>query len=73
MIAAVGAVQRCPSARRWWRTLQAHAAPEPDPDAAVADEHADPQEPRRVVRPTDPQPVDVPPVPGLRPLERRCA
>lgn len=73
MIATIGAVQRCRSVRRRGRALQAHATPEPDPDAAGADEHADPQEPRRVVRPSDPQPVDVPPVPGLRPLERRRA
>lgn len=73
MSAGVGVVAWCPPARRRWQPLQAHTTPESDPDAPDAGEHVDPQDPRRVVRPTDPQPIAVPPVPALRPLERRRA
>lgn len=67
-------LQRLPRpALRRWQPLQAHTAPEPDCDAPDAGEPADPRDPRHVVRPSDPQPVDVPPVPGLRPLEQRQA
>lgn len=48
---------------------QAHSAPEPDDNPGDGSNSNDPLDPRKPSRPTDPLPVDSPPVPGLKPLE----
>ncbi|TDR44962.1 hypothetical protein DFR29_105145 [Tahibacter aquaticus] len=48
---------------------QAHSTPPPDDGLGDGGNSNDPLDPRKPSRPTDPAPVDSPPVPGLKPLE----
>lgn len=50
---------------------RAHSTPEPDDDNAEPGHRTDPPDPRRGHRPkpTEPLPLEVPPIPKLRPLE----